>query len=198
MIDTIAHYQEELEVEENVDTNPFTSFVITQSSKGIKYINSPSVMIGDIDVPKCFSTKNKAIESVESFACKYNMVIRIYETENGIRFFVMDRLFNLRDPLFKQIAQTLLTEVGCDPLYLKCLLKYERYAARLTPKHATDFTGIRFIKEVDCRSEMIGSEKVVEALELINKHDSYLFQFNWSTFVKQCFILFFDHLFSLR
>lgn len=188
-------YNSTLDTEAQEVLDSYRYYISKPSDKNIKYINTPLVLIGDIDVPKCVDTKEAAISSVKKIAAKYKMCIRIYETENGIRFIVMDRLFPLQSKLFKSAALDIMKEAHCDPLYIKYCDKFNRYAARLTPKHQTDFIGIRFIEEVDALEDKYINPA---AAHLVKKHDQYLYQFNWFNVTKQCLVVFFDYLFSLR
>lgn len=170
------------------------NYYISKSYKNIKYINSENILIGDIDVPKCVRTKKEAIALVEKAAQVYRLNIRVYETKNGIRYIVTNKLFPLNIEVCKKEALEILESTKADPLYVKLCCQYKRYAARLTPKHQIDLTGIKLIEKFSYSNYY----DRVETLSLIKEHDKYLYKFDVLTFIKQCLIVFFDTLFSLR
>jgi hypothetical protein len=56
---------------------------------------------------------------------------RLYETHNGFRAIITSSLF---DPA-EEVAQALMRELACDPLYVRLCKVQGTFRARLTPKH---------------------------------------------------------------
>ena len=57
--------------------------------------------------------------------------VRLYETHNGFRAIITSSLF---DPA-EEVAQALMQEFACDPLYARLCKIQGTFRARLTPKH---------------------------------------------------------------
>jgi hypothetical protein len=71
-----------------------------------------------------------AVVSMEAVAKRHNLGLRVYRTAAGFRGIVT----NLRFQPGAAETRQLLTEFGCDPLYIRLCQAQESFRARLTPK----------------------------------------------------------------
>lgn len=135
--------REEL-IEEITDPDGRVIGAITRNRYGALVLNSASVFIADIDVPKpgfidrllsLFGRKPKDkshyVAQVRQFSDNFpDYSLVVYETHSGLRVFITGDEFEPRS----ENAVLILERLGSDAMYRKLCLAQQSYRARLTPK----------------------------------------------------------------
>lgn len=155
-----VHYHRRRVQEEILEQLPFG--VITRNRAGCEILNVDRVMFmdWDIDLKAHLKTQTRAwltrirhllagpsraeleVARRECKQIRYRelrdqfkdlrmLSARLYETHNGFRAIITSSLF---DPA-EEVAQALMREFACDPLYARLCKVQGTFRARLTPKH---------------------------------------------------------------
>jgi hypothetical protein len=148
-----VHYHGRRVQEQILEQLPFG--VITRNRAGCEILNVERVMFMDWDIDALAHLKaqttgvftrlrrlmfgfNKTELEGSTRECKQiryrqlrDQFKDLYETHNGFRAIITSSLF---DPA-EQVAQLLLSELQCDPLYARLCKVQGTFRARLTPKH---------------------------------------------------------------
>ncbi len=123
---------------------------ITRNAYGAEVLNCSSLLFLDVDreepagaaldlfsglrslfgMAPALSKQPDAVVSMEAVAKRHNLGLRVYQTAAGYRGIVT----NLRFQPGAEETRRLLTEFGCDPLYIRLCQAQDSCRARLTPK----------------------------------------------------------------
>ena len=138
-------------VREFNDNSGEKSAIVTRNAYGALVLNANQLMFVDVDrkdgqpnqasLGKMLSTlfgKPKAIpkqspqvlDALNDITARHGLAARIYQTKAGYRVMITSGPFTAGSPE----AESILTEFGCDPLYIRLCRLQECFRARLTPK----------------------------------------------------------------
>lgn len=134
--------------------------IVTRNGYGALVLNSARAMFMDIDLideweemekrkaqqpgffARLFGTKKppqdpvlsleeKTIVGVRDWARhRLGLALRIYRTRAGLRLLITNKTYDPTDPA----VERMMTELNCDPLYVRLCKQQECFRARLTPK----------------------------------------------------------------
>ncbi len=130
-----------------LDDNEQSGCIITRNRYGALVMNTKHVMFGDIDIRpvtvrwgpfKIFRKTeymeeqwDEVYEQVRKWVDEHaNVAVRIYRTYAGVRILFIS---NTYDPI-REDTLNVLTELSCDPLYIRLCQTQGSFRARLTPK----------------------------------------------------------------
>jgi len=135
-------------IEEIFGPNGELVAAITRNRYGALVLNTQKILFADIDAEcrsetlfeRCLAwlgkrvlIKNKSyhLQQIERFSAdNLDLELIVYETFAGFRVVIANHEFESLDPK----AQTILSELGSDPLYVKLCQLQDCFRARLTPK----------------------------------------------------------------
>lgn len=118
--------------------------VLSRNSYGATVLNSDTVLFGDIDVPetgvlaRLLEKFGRRKKDKDYYLAKIRLyqennpgyTFRVYETRAGLRFVIINRLFEADSG---QVG-SLFADLGVDPLYMQLCKHQTCFRARLTPK----------------------------------------------------------------
>ncbi|AFY40035.1 hypothetical protein Lepto7376_3879 [[Leptolyngbya] sp. PCC 7376] len=148
-------------------------YTVSKSLKGIYYLNTRSIVIGDIDfkgnrdTPP--TTQKQALELINKVGSEYGVCAHVFRTQNGLRFFCDASHLGFSQQL------TLLKMFRCDSTYIICCEKHGQFSARASPKSFFDFTGIY-------RLGLYGKKEFSSTplIKVMNKHDELIERYETS------------------
>ena len=114
--------------EELIERQP--GIAITRNAYGALVLNADRAMFVDLDFADDESREPALLAKLRAWTTTHQLAVRAYRTAAGLRALVTNQTF---DPV-APATEALLTEVGCDPLYVKLCRIQSSFRARLTPK----------------------------------------------------------------
>lgn len=124
--------------------NAPAAMVLTRNRYGALVLNTDDVLILDIDLPRRAGLRALAVRLglsrdpahvaqerlLQLVTRQPRLAFRLYRTAAGLRAIELNQAITAGSPE----AETLMTEVGADPLYARLCRTQQSYRARLTPK----------------------------------------------------------------
>jgi hypothetical protein len=119
-------------IREFAATGSDSSAVVTRNVYGALVLNANHLMFVDVDKSdsQTNATSDGIMNTIASVVTKHGLSARVYETKAGYRVLITSTTFTAGSPE----AESLLTEFGSDPLYIRLCKLQECFRARLTPK----------------------------------------------------------------
>jgi hypothetical protein len=103
--------------------------VVTRNMYGALVLNAADLMFVDIDRDDS-TPQPRVMNDIQNNAARAGLSGRVYKTAAGYRFLITSAAF---DPA-GDLSQSVLSQFGSDPLYMRLCKLQQSFRARLTPK----------------------------------------------------------------